>query len=189
MVYGCQCLGFLTCAQMLIDAIVRGGCPDTVGEFALKLTGRKFIPAPGTPTSVYFRHRVVERLEVSWKTSFALRQTEWSMLFFSCMNLCHAQRVKGLANFGFILLVCYKCIIITAKTQRLLLRLCVAYLFALLSFLYASFHSIFTCIISLFWSNKASLDRHVDALLLALLYASFHSIFTCASFLLSCIHS
>ena len=57
---------------MLIDAIARGGCPDTGGEFALKLTGRKSIPAPGTPTSVYFRHRVVERLEVSWKTSFAI---------------------------------------------------------------------------------------------------------------------
>ena len=122
------------------------------------------------------------------RLSHCVRQNEVCSFSAAC-NLCHPQRLKGLANFGFILLVCYMCIIITAKTQRLLLRWCVAYLFALLSFLYASIHSIFTCIISLFWSNKASFDRHVDALLLALLYASFHSIFTCASFLLSCIHS
>ena len=76
MVYGCQCLGFLTCAQMLIDAIARGGCPDTVGEFALKLTGRTFLASQGTPTSVYLKHPVVERLQLSWKAPFLLRQTE-----------------------------------------------------------------------------------------------------------------
>ena len=77
MVYGCQCLGFLTCAQMLTDAIAREGCPDTGGEFALKLTlGENSLPPRWTPTSVYFKHRVVDRLEVSWKAPFVLRQTE-----------------------------------------------------------------------------------------------------------------
>ena len=32
--YGCQCLGLLMCAQMLIHAIVQGGCMDTVRETA-----------------------------------------------------------------------------------------------------------------------------------------------------------
>ena len=151
MVYGCQCLGFLTCAQMLIDAIALGGCPDTGGEFALKLTlGENS-----------FQHRGLQPpyiLGIEWwnvwrfrgkRLSHCVRQNEVCSFSAVC-NLCHTQRVKGLANFGVILLVCYKCIIITAKTQRLLLRWCVAYLFALLSFLYSSIHSIFTCIISLF---------------------------------------
>ena len=28
--YGCQCLGFLTCTQMLMPAIAHGGCTDNV---------------------------------------------------------------------------------------------------------------------------------------------------------------
>ena len=151
MVYACWCFGFLTCAQMLIDAIARGGCPDTVGEFALKLTlGENSLPSRGLQPPYI--------LNIQWwnvwrfrgqRLSSCIRQNEVCSFSAAC-NLCHPQRVKGLANFGFILLVCYKCIIITAKTQRLLLRLCVAYLLALLSFLYASIHSIFTCIISVF---------------------------------------
>ena len=40
--YGCQCLGFLTCAQMLTHAIAQGGCADAVRESALKAdSGRK----------------------------------------------------------------------------------------------------------------------------------------------------
>ena len=34
--YGCQCLGFLTCTQMLMHAIAHRGCTDTVRESALK---------------------------------------------------------------------------------------------------------------------------------------------------------
>ena len=34
---GCQCLGFLTCAQMLMHAIAHGGCADTVRESALEV--------------------------------------------------------------------------------------------------------------------------------------------------------
>ena len=36
-VYGCQCLGFLTWAQMLMHAIAHGGCMGTVTESALKV--------------------------------------------------------------------------------------------------------------------------------------------------------
>ena len=39
--YGCQCLGFLTCAQMLMHVIARGGCTDSVKESALKITSRR----------------------------------------------------------------------------------------------------------------------------------------------------
>ena len=40
--YGCQCLGFLTCTQMLMQTIAHGGCTDTARESALKAdTGRK----------------------------------------------------------------------------------------------------------------------------------------------------
>ena len=47
--YGCQCLGFLMCVQMLIHATAHGGCTNTVRESALKVgSGRKSFPAPGT---------------------------------------------------------------------------------------------------------------------------------------------
>ena len=36
--YGCQSLGFLSCAQTLMHAIAHGGCTDTIRESALKLT-------------------------------------------------------------------------------------------------------------------------------------------------------
>ena len=40
--YGCQCLGSLTCTQMLMHMIAREGCVDTVRESALKVdSGRK----------------------------------------------------------------------------------------------------------------------------------------------------
>ena len=40
--YGCQCLGFLTCAQILMHAFAHGGCTDTVRESALQAdSGRK----------------------------------------------------------------------------------------------------------------------------------------------------
>ena len=40
--YSCQCLGFLTCTQMLMHAVAHGGCTDTVRESALKAdSGRK----------------------------------------------------------------------------------------------------------------------------------------------------
>ena len=42
--YGCQCLGFLMCVQMLIHAIAHGGCTITVRESALKVgSGRKIL--------------------------------------------------------------------------------------------------------------------------------------------------
>ena len=41
--YGYQCLGYLTCARMLMPAIEHEGCTDTVKESALKFnSGRKF---------------------------------------------------------------------------------------------------------------------------------------------------
>ena len=42
--YGCQCLGSLTCAQMLVHAIAHEGCTDTVGESALKVDSGRKIP-------------------------------------------------------------------------------------------------------------------------------------------------
>ena len=51
--YGCQCLGFLTCTQMLMHAIAHGGCTDTVRKSALKLIlGEIFLAALGTRTRV-----------------------------------------------------------------------------------------------------------------------------------------
>ena len=53
--YGCQCLGFLACAQMLMHAIAYGGCTDTVRESALEVdSGRKVPSRTGgsDPTSV-----------------------------------------------------------------------------------------------------------------------------------------
>ena len=39
---GCRCLGFVTCAQMLMHAMAHWGCTDTVRESALEVaTGRK----------------------------------------------------------------------------------------------------------------------------------------------------
>ena len=42
--YGCQCLGFLMCTQMLMHAIAHGGCVDTVRESALKVDSGRKIP-------------------------------------------------------------------------------------------------------------------------------------------------
>ena len=42
MMYGCQCLGFLMCTQILMHVITHRGFADTVSEFALKVdSGRK----------------------------------------------------------------------------------------------------------------------------------------------------
>ena len=49
---GCQCLGFLTCAQMLICAIAQGCCTDTVRESALKVDREKnLLPHQGLKPS------------------------------------------------------------------------------------------------------------------------------------------
>ena len=42
--YGCQCLGFLTCAQMLMHAVAHGGCANTVRKSALKVDPGRKIP-------------------------------------------------------------------------------------------------------------------------------------------------
>ena len=42
--FGCQCLGSLTCAQMLMHAIAYGSCTDTVRESALKVDSGRKIP-------------------------------------------------------------------------------------------------------------------------------------------------
>ena len=42
--YGWQCLGILTCAQMLLHAVEHGGCMDTVTESALKVDSGRKIP-------------------------------------------------------------------------------------------------------------------------------------------------
>ena len=42
--HGCQCLGFLTSAQMLRHATAHGGCTDTVRESALKVYSARKIP-------------------------------------------------------------------------------------------------------------------------------------------------
>ena len=44
MVCGCQGLGFLMCAQILIPAITHMGCTDTVRESALKVDSGRKIP-------------------------------------------------------------------------------------------------------------------------------------------------
>ena len=51
--YGCQCWGFLTCAQMLMHVITHGGCTETVRESALEaVSGRKIACRSGTRTCV-----------------------------------------------------------------------------------------------------------------------------------------
>ena len=42
--YGCQCLGFLTCAQMLIHATAYRGCTDILIESALEADSGRKIP-------------------------------------------------------------------------------------------------------------------------------------------------
>ena len=55
--HGCQCLGFLTRAQMLMHAIIHGGCMDTVRESAQEVGSgeekkKKTFAAPGIRTRV-----------------------------------------------------------------------------------------------------------------------------------------
>ena len=48
-----QCVGFVTCAQMLMYAIAHGGCADTVRQSALKTeSGRKIPCHTGNRTRV-----------------------------------------------------------------------------------------------------------------------------------------
>ena len=42
--YGCQCLGFLTCAKMFMHSIEHWGCTDTASESALKVDSGRKIP-------------------------------------------------------------------------------------------------------------------------------------------------
>ena len=49
--YGCQCLGFLTCRQMLVHAIAHGDCTDTVDESALEADFGRKMPNCGTGDS------------------------------------------------------------------------------------------------------------------------------------------
>ena len=44
--YGCQCLGFLTCTQMLMHTIAHRGCTDCTGSWL----GEKSLAALGTQT-------------------------------------------------------------------------------------------------------------------------------------------
>ena len=58
--YGCWRLGFLTYAQMLLQAIAHGGCTDTVSESALEVdSGRKIPCSTGTRTHVISTLRLV----------------------------------------------------------------------------------------------------------------------------------
>ena len=43
---GCQCLGSLTCAQMLMHAIAHEGCTDSVRESALKVDSARKTKIP-----------------------------------------------------------------------------------------------------------------------------------------------
>ena len=55
MLYGCQCLGFLTCAQMLMREIAHGGCTDTMKGCALKVNPwRKIACCTGKPFFFFF---------------------------------------------------------------------------------------------------------------------------------------
>ena len=51
--YGCQRLGFVTCAQMLMHATAHGGRTNTVRESALEAdSGRKYLAARGNQTRI-----------------------------------------------------------------------------------------------------------------------------------------
>ena len=50
--YGCQCWGFLTCAQMLMHAISHGGCTDIVSLHRELTLGEKSLASRGTRTRV-----------------------------------------------------------------------------------------------------------------------------------------
>ena len=54
--YGCQCLRFLTCTQMLMHVISHGGCTDTVRESALNTDWEKNpLPHGGIEPASVFR--------------------------------------------------------------------------------------------------------------------------------------
>ena len=51
--YGCQRLGFVTCAQMLMHATAHGGRTNNVRESALEAdSGRKYLAARGNQTRI-----------------------------------------------------------------------------------------------------------------------------------------
>ena len=61
--YGCQCLGFLTCAQMLMHAITHGGCAARTPSDSLR---KKHTP------SIAFRHLPPDSARFSYATEGAL---------------------------------------------------------------------------------------------------------------------
>ena len=88
--YGCQCLGFLTCTQMLRHAIAHVGCTDTVRGSALEVEtltlGEKSLAAPGTRTSI----SIMPGFSVGWSTSWAVPAPHLTLLAFNYVEKCSA---------------------------------------------------------------------------------------------------
>ena len=77
--HGCQCLGFLTCAQTLMHVIAHGGCTDTVRESAQEVDSGRNIPCR-TGDSNQCRY-------CAWRFSRTLYPLSYSRLYF-CFECC-----------------------------------------------------------------------------------------------------
>ena len=75
--YGCQCLGFLTCAQMLMHAIAHGGCTDTVRESEPQVDSERKIPClTGDSNPRQYCARLFSRTiyQLRWFTPLVLKK-------------------------------------------------------------------------------------------------------------------
>ena len=70
--YGCQCLGFLSCVQVLMNAVARRGCTDTVRVCTGSWPGQKCLAIPGTQTCISIVPGFSSKRSTSWAISAPL---------------------------------------------------------------------------------------------------------------------
>ena len=76
---GCQCLWFLTCAHMLMQAIAHGGCTDTLGESALEVDSvRKSLAASATRTHNWIIPALYRAVIYQGKGSGIFHKLQWN---------------------------------------------------------------------------------------------------------------
>ena len=87
--HGCQCLGFLTCAQLLMHPIapLHGSCTDTVREFAMKADAREKLPCHTWDSN--------PRQYCAWLFRWTLYQLSYSQPAHKGSCVSHAHRIQG----------------------------------------------------------------------------------------------
>ena len=77
--YGCQCLGFLTCIQILMHAVAQAGSTDIIRECTQNWPGKKSLAVPGTRTHVSIAPGFSVRHSTSWAIPAVENNCMWGV--------------------------------------------------------------------------------------------------------------